>query len=279
VKLALDVRAQLLVAHHARRVVAVQRAAEGDGEAPVKAAVARHAVAQARHRLDLVEGAHAGRGQPRVAAAQLDHEDEDVAGLRDELELPAEVQRGHDRAVVDVRLKRRVPRKVRRRLRLHDGGQHRSGRRARGVTVTVTVGGHEQRGERERDHLKRGPRRVCPRSQWPVFTYRLSDRPRGSKQPFTLATSLRTYVFLDSLQPQFAAHICTTCRGYFPVPYVASLFVEIAPGMAIHGVIDVALKKTKVHPATLVVERAYGMLEVHSEDKGEVRSAGDAILA
>jgi ethanolamine utilization microcompartment shell protein EutL len=94
----------------------------------------------------------------------------------------------------------------------------------------------------------------------------------------TLATSLRTFVFLDSLQPQLAAHICTTCRGYFPVPFVASLFVEIAPGMAIHGIIDTALKSTKVQPATLVVERAYGMLEVHSEDKGEVRSAGDAIL-
>ncbi len=93
-----------------------------------------------------------------------------------------------------------------------------------------------------------------------------------------LATSLRTFVFIDSLQPQLAAHICTTCRGYFPVPYVASLFVEIAPGMAIHGVIDVALKQTAVFPATLVVERAYGMLEVHSDDKGEVRSAGDAIL-
>jgi hypothetical protein len=93
-----------------------------------------------------------------------------------------------------------------------------------------------------------------------------------------LATSLRTYVFLDSLQPQLAAHICTTCRGYFPVPYVASLFCEIAPGMAIHGLMDVALKGTKVQPATLVVERAYGMLELHSEDKGEVRSAGDAIL-
>ncbi len=93
-----------------------------------------------------------------------------------------------------------------------------------------------------------------------------------------MATSLRAYVFLDSLQPQLAAHICTTCRGYYPVPGVASLFVEIAPGMAIHSLIDVALKQTSVQPATLVVERAYGMLEVHSEDKGEVRSAGDEIL-
>lgn len=93
-----------------------------------------------------------------------------------------------------------------------------------------------------------------------------------------MAATLRTYVFLDSLQPQLAAHICTTCRGYFPVPYVASLFVEIAPGMAIHGLMDTALKTTNVQPATLIVERAYGMLELHSEDKGEVRSAGDSIL-
>ena len=93
-----------------------------------------------------------------------------------------------------------------------------------------------------------------------------------------MATSLRTYVFLDSLQPQLAAHICTTCRGYYPVPYVASLFVEIAPGMAIHGLIDVALKQTKVQPATLVVERAYGMLELHHENQGEVHQAGAEIL-
>ncbi len=90
--------------------------------------------------------------------------------------------------------------------------------------------------------------------------------------------SLRAYVFLDSMQPQLAAHICTTCRGYFPVPGVASLFIEIAPGMAIHKVTDVALKGTSVFPATLVVERAFGMLEVHHEDKGEVRSAGELIL-
>ncbi len=90
--------------------------------------------------------------------------------------------------------------------------------------------------------------------------------------------TLRSYTFLDSLQPQIAAHICTTCKGYFPVPGVASLFVEIAPGMAIHNLIDKALKGTRAQPATLVVERAYGMLEVHHEDQGEVLQAGAAIL-
>jgi hypothetical protein len=90
--------------------------------------------------------------------------------------------------------------------------------------------------------------------------------------------TLRSYTFLDSLQPQVAAQICTTCRGYFPVPGVASLFVEIAPGMAIHGLMDVALKKTNAQPATLVVERAYGMLELHHENQGEVHQAGGEIL-
>ena len=83
---------------------------------------------------------------------------------------------------------------------------------------------------------------------------------------------------MDSLQPQLAALIGTTSRGFLPVPGVASLFVEIAPGMAIHQLMDSALKRPRALPAAMVVERAYGMLEVHHEDKGEVTTAGDAIL-
>jgi hypothetical protein len=59
---------------------------------------------------------------------------------------------------------------------------------------------------------------------------------------------------------------------------MASLFVEIAPGIAINRVTDVALKATTVVPAIQVVERAYGLLEVHDPDQGEVRNAGAAIL-
>ena len=91
--------------------------------------------------------------------------------------------------------------------------------------------------------------------------------------------TLRSYTFLDSLQPQRAALISTTCRGFYPTPGVASLFVEIDPGMAIHRLIDGALKSTRAQPATLVVERRYGMLELHHEDKGEVLEAGDNILS
>lgn len=92
------------------------------------------------------------------------------------------------------------------------------------------------------------------------------------------AVALRTYIFLDSLQPQLASFIGKTARGFLPVPGMASLWIEIAPGMAINRVTDLALKASKVQPAVQVVERAYGLLEVHHEDKGQVMDAGRAIL-
>jgi hypothetical protein len=89
---------------------------------------------------------------------------------------------------------------------------------------------------------------------------------------------LRTYVFIDNMQPQFAAYSATTAQGYLPVEGQASLYVEIAPGMEINRVMDIALKNTNVTPAELIVERQYGMLEVHSDSQGDVRQAGQAIL-
>jgi hypothetical protein len=91
--------------------------------------------------------------------------------------------------------------------------------------------------------------------------------------------TLRTYTFLDQLQPQVATFMGKTARGFLPVPGQASLFVEIAPGIAINRVTDIALKATRVQPALQIVERAYGLLEIHHEDQGEVLSAGRAILA
>jgi len=93
-----------------------------------------------------------------------------------------------------------------------------------------------------------------------------------------MATTLRTYTFLDALQPQLASFMGKTARGFLPLPGMASLYVEIAPGIAINRVTDVALKATSVVPAIQVVERAYGLLEVHHPDQGEVRNAGSAIL-
>ncbi|MEY3013116.1 MAG: hypothetical protein RIT45_1851 [Pseudomonadota bacterium] len=93
-----------------------------------------------------------------------------------------------------------------------------------------------------------------------------------------MSITLRTFVFLDSLQPQLASFMGKTAKGFLPLPEMASLFVEIAPGIAINRVTDIALKATDVAPAIQVVERAFGLLEIHSEDKGAVRQAGRAIL-
>ncbi len=94
-----------------------------------------------------------------------------------------------------------------------------------------------------------------------------------------MSVTLRGYVFLDSMQPQLAAFTGTTCRGFLPLAGQASLWVETAPGMIINRVTDVALKATDSVPAVQVVERAFGLLEIHHDDKGEVLSAGDAILS
>jgi hypothetical protein len=94
----------------------------------------------------------------------------------------------------------------------------------------------------------------------------------------TLTVDLRSYVFLDSLQPQMAAFIGSTARGFLPLAGDASLWVEISPGIEINRITDVALKSTKVRPAVQVVERLFGLLEVHSPDQAEVRASGAAIL-
>ena len=90
---------------------------------------------------------------------------------------------------------------------------------------------------------------------------------------------LRAYVFLDSLQPQFASFQATVSQGFLPVAGQASLMVEISPGIEINRVTDIALKSTRVTPGMQIVERLYGMLEIHSDSQADIRAAGRAILA
>jgi hypothetical protein len=94
-----------------------------------------------------------------------------------------------------------------------------------------------------------------------------------------MSVDLRTYVFLDSLQPQHAAYLGTVARGFLPLPGDTSLWVEISPGIEINRITDIALKSTKVRPGMQIVERLFGLLEVHHEVQAEVRAAGEAILS
>ena len=89
---------------------------------------------------------------------------------------------------------------------------------------------------------------------------------------------IRSYAFLDSLQPQYAAFLGTIAQGFLPLAGEASLFVEVSPGIEINAVTDVALKATNVKPGMQIIERYYGLLEVHSPDQAETRAAGEAIL-
>jgi hypothetical protein len=89
---------------------------------------------------------------------------------------------------------------------------------------------------------------------------------------------LRTFTLIDVLQPQTASFVATIARGFMPLEGQAALLVEVAPGMSINNVTDAVLKQTNVIPGMQIVERAFGMLEVHSSDQGQVRAAADAVL-
>jgi hypothetical protein len=89
---------------------------------------------------------------------------------------------------------------------------------------------------------------------------------------------IRSFAFLDSLQPQYAAFLGTVAQGFLPLAGDASLYVEVAPGIEINRLTDVALKATTVKPGMQIIERYYGLLEIHSPDQAETRAAGAAIL-
>jgi hypothetical protein len=89
---------------------------------------------------------------------------------------------------------------------------------------------------------------------------------------------LRAFAFINQLQRQMVAFIGSASRGYYPVTGQAALFLEIAPGMEINTITDAVMKKSNVRPGALVVERSFGMLEVHADDPADVQEAGQVIL-
>jgi hypothetical protein len=104
----------------------------------------------------------------------------------------------------------------------------------------------------------------------------------ASGLPASASPELRVYLQLEDLQPQFAAYLGTPtrARGYPPYAGQNALIIEVAPGLAIERVTDLALRSVPdVVPGILFVERQFGVLEVHADDLGQVQAAGRAILA
>ena len=95
----------------------------------------------------------------------------------------------------------------------------------------------------------------------------------------TTMVKLRTYVYIDSLQPQLAEYLASVSQGFPPVPGDACLWVEVSPGMAVHRVTDIALKASQVKLTQQVVERAFGSMVIHSRDQSDVMQSGHVLLS
>ncbi len=92
------------------------------------------------------------------------------------------------------------------------------------------------------------------------------------------AFQLRCYCFLDRMQAQFAAFIGTVTQGDLPTEGMAALYVEMAPGNEVFRVVDIAVKATEARPGAQIVEREFGMFEVHSLNQAAVLEAGEVVL-
>ncbi|HAF49303.1 MAG TPA: hypothetical protein DCL08_08730 [Anaerolineaceae bacterium] len=90
--------------------------------------------------------------------------------------------------------------------------------------------------------------------------------------------SLRCYCLIDRMQAQYAAFIGTVTQGDLPVEGMASLYVEMAPGNEVFRVVDIAVKATEAKPGAQIVEREFGMFEVHSLNQAAVKQAGEVVL-
>ncbi len=90
--------------------------------------------------------------------------------------------------------------------------------------------------------------------------------------------SLRVYSYLDRMQPQYAAFVGTITQGDLPTEGMASLYIEVAPGNEVFRLVDIAVKNTEAKPGAQIVEREFGMFEVHSHSQAEVLEAGRIVL-
>lgn len=89
---------------------------------------------------------------------------------------------------------------------------------------------------------------------------------------------LRTYAFIDRMQPQYAAFLGSELDGDVPLAGMAELWLELAPGSEVYNLLDSALKGTDAKPGLQMVEREFGLIELHSPAIDQVRDAGARIL-
>jgi len=89
---------------------------------------------------------------------------------------------------------------------------------------------------------------------------------------------LRSFIFIDQLQPQTLCYMSTWIRGSLPRANMAAQIIEVAPGLDIEALTNIAVKQTDVKAGILVVERQFGYLEFHSRDTSSVKASAEAVL-
>lgn len=90
---------------------------------------------------------------------------------------------------------------------------------------------------------------------------------------------LRSSIYIDQLQPQTHAMLCTQLRGDLPRARMAVQILDLTPSTDVDYLTDRLVKGEDVSPGLSAVEATFGFMEFHSTNPSSVRSAANAALA
>jgi hypothetical protein len=96
--------------------------------------------------------------------------------------------------------------------------------------------------------------------------------------PAAVDARLRVLAHVDRMGPQYAAYWGLMAQGSLPRVGESQLLVEVSPSNAVFPLTDVAMKRSAVRSAGTLVERDFGLVELHAETPATVLAAADAIL-
>ncbi len=89
---------------------------------------------------------------------------------------------------------------------------------------------------------------------------------------------LRALVHIDRMGKQYAAYWALMAQGSLPMPDMSQLLVEVTPSSLVFPIADAAFKACAVQSAGTLVERDFGLVELHAQRTDTVLEARDAVL-
>jgi hypothetical protein len=89
---------------------------------------------------------------------------------------------------------------------------------------------------------------------------------------------LRALVHIDRMGRQYAAYWALMAQGSLPLPEQSQLLIEVSPSSLVFPLGDAAFKACAVQSAGTLVERDFGLIELHAGRTDTVLEARDAVL-